>query len=78
MFQTFKKKQKKKVQTQLQTSVSGRWVRVLTESAGLGSAVGGGGVVVVDEIPLSGGRELHLQDFAAPLFITWLCQVGHH
>ena len=31
-----------------------------------------------DEIPLSGGRELHLQDFTAPLFITWLCQVGHH
>ncbi len=31
-----------------------------------------------DEIPLSGRRELHLQDFTAPLFITWPCQVGHH
>lgn len=36
-------KKNKKVQTKLQTSVSGWWVRVLTESAGLGSAVGGGG-----------------------------------
>lgn len=33
---------------------------------------------LADEIPLSGRGELHLQDFTAPLFITWLCQVGHH
>lgn len=30
------------------------------------------------EIPLSSGRELHLQDFTAPLFITRACHLGHH
>lgn len=40
------------------------------ESAGLGSAGGGGLPSPADEIPLSGGREVHLQDFTAPLFIT--------
>lgn len=32
--------------------------------------LGGGLPSLADEIPLSGGREVHLQDFTAPLFIT--------
>lgn len=62
--------------TELKGECTESSVKTVQGKAGLAGRAGSPSPA--DEIPLSGRRELHLQDFTAPLFITWLCQVGHH
>lgn len=62
----------KKSKNQVPDMVESTVARVLSpqRERRAGICWGGGLPSLAEEIPLSGGREVHLQDFTAPLFIT--------